>query len=224
MIPPLAPAPAAVLIPCRDRHGAPLELPGDLALPDDPRGLVIFAHGSGSGRTSPRNRFVAGVLHEAGLATLLFDLLTPLEAEERGNVFDIDLLSDRLGEAVRWAASQAATASLPVGLFGASTGAAAALRTAAAERRVTAVVSRGGRPDLAGPSLRHVRVPVLLVVGSLDEDVLELNRRALDHLGGAKQLSIVRGASHLFEEEGTLAEAARLAAEWFRRYLAPPPG
>lgn len=223
MIPPLAPAPSAVPIPSRDRHGAPLELPGDLALPDDPRGLVLFAHGSGSGRSSPRNRFVAGVLHEAGVGTLLFDLLTPLEAEERINVFDIDLLASRLQDAIHWATSQAGTTALPLGLFGASTGAAAALRAAADERRVAAVVSRGGRPDLAGPALGHVRVPVLLIVGSLDEDVLELNRRALDHLGGAKQLSVVRGAGHLFEEEGTLAEAARLAAEWFRRFLVPPP-
>ena len=214
---------STIAIPCRDRAGAPLDLAATLALPDDPHGVVVFAHGSGSGQTSPRNRFVAGVLREAGLATLLVDLLTPLEAEDRGNVFDIDLLAERLLGALAWLASHAATATLPIGLFGASTGAAAALVAASRERRVAAVVSRGGRADLAGAALARVHVPVLLLVGSRDEDVLELNRRALDHLGGERQLAIVRGASHLFEEEGTLAEAARLAAEWFRRYLRAVP-
>jgi len=212
-----------VAIPARSRRGAPLDLPGSLAIPDDPRGIVLFAHGSGSGRQSPRNRLVAGVLHEGGLATLLFDLLTPEESAERVNVFDIDLLAERLLDALRFVSGRPDVATLPLGVFGASTGAAAGLVAAARERRVRAVVSRGGRPDLAGPCLAKVHVPALLIVGSLDEDVLELNRRALDHLGGAKQLSVIRGASHLFEEEGTLAEAARLAAEWFRRYLLPAP-
>jgi len=221
MIPAVTPPETAVAIGARDRAGGPIELPGILAVPDDPRGIVLFAHGSGSGRTSPRNRLVAGVLHAEGLATLLLDLLTGAEADDRGNVFDIDLLAERLLAALAWTTSHAATASLPIGLFGASTGAAAALVAAARERRVAAVVSRGGRPDLAGAALPHVRVPVLLVVGSLDEDVLELNRRALDHLTGERHLAIVRGAGHLFEEEGTLAEVARLAAEWFRRYLRP---
>ena len=214
---------STIAIPCRDRAGAPLDLAATLALPDDPHGVVVFAHGSGSGQTSPRNRFVADVLRGAGLATLLVDLLTPLEAEDRGNVFDIDLLAERLLGALAWLASHAATATLPIGLFGASTGAAAALVAASRERRVAAVVSRGGRADLAGAALARVHVPVLLLVGSRDEDVLELNRRALDHLGGERQLVVVRGASHLFEEEGTLAEAARLAAEWFRRYLRAVP-
>lgn len=212
-----------VAVPAMSREGTPLDLPATLAIPDDAHGIVVFAHGSGSGRGSPRNRLVAGVLHEGGLATLLVDLLTPEEAGARANVFDIDLLAERLGGAVRFVLGRETTASLPLGLFGASTGAAAALVAAAGEPRVRAVVSRGGRPDLAGACLAKVHVPVLLLVGSLDEDVLELNRRAVDHLAGTKQLSIIRGASHLFEEEGTLAEVARQAAEWFRRYLVRAP-
>ena len=212
---------ASVAIPCRGKAGETLELPGEFALPEQARGIVLFAHGSGSGRLSPRNRFVAEILHEANLATLLFDLLTPQEAEDRGNVFDIDLLAERLLAGIGWVASRESTARLPLGLFGASTGAAAALVAAARSRRVSAVVSRGGRPDLANAALSRVHVPVLLIVGALDVDVLKLNRRAIEHLASERQLQIVRGASHLFEEEGTLADVARLAAEWFRRYLPP---
>lgn len=212
---------ARIAIPCRSRAGELLELPGTLAIPENARGIVLFAHGSGSGRTSPRNGFVAAVLHEAGFATLLMDLLTPIEAENRGNLFDIDLLAERLLVGIGWIGMHGATAALPLGLFGASTGAGAALVAASRCRRVRAVVSRGGRPDLANSALSKVHVPVLLVVGGLDGDVLELNRRALDHLVAERQLQVVRGASHLFEEEGALAEVARLAAEWFRRYLVP---
>lgn len=223
MSPSVEPGAIEVVVPAMSRAGAPLDLPATLAIPDDAHGIVVFAHGSGSGRGSPRDRLVAGVLHEGGLATLLVDLLTPEEAGERANVFDIDFLAERLWNAVRFALGRERTAGLPLGLFGASTGAAAALVAAAREPRVRAVVSRGGRPDLAASRLAEVHVPVLLLVGSLDEDVLELNRRALDHLAGTKHLSIIRGASHLFEEEGTLAEVARQAAEWFRRFLVRAP-
>ena len=212
-----------VSIPAIGAKGAALTLPGRLCLPAPPTGIVLFAHGSGSSRSSPRNAFVASVLHESWIGTLLFDLLTEQEATDRVNVFDVALLAERLLAAVRFVAGLEQTRHLPLGLFGASTGAAAALVAASRERRVAAVVSRGGRADLAGAALARVHVPVLLLVGSRDEDVLELNRRALDHLGGERQLVVVRGASHLFEEEGTLAEAARLAAEWFRRYLRAVP-
>lgn len=195
-------------------------LPGHLTIPPEADSVVVFAHGSGSGRHSPRNQFVAGVLNRAGLATLLFDLLTEDEAADRANIFDIDLLARRLLDASAWAASQSATATLPLGLFGASTGAAAALVAAAREPRVRAVVSRGGRPDLAGDSLPLVGAPTLLIVGSLDVEVLELNRAALAALRCTKDLAVVPGASHLFEEPGTLDEVARLAADWFSRYLA----
>lgn len=194
-------------------------LTGTLVIPERAEGLVLFAHGSGSGRHSPRNRLVAEVLNRAGLATLLFDLLTEPEAADRANVFDIDLLGRRLLVAAAWAGSEHATASLPLGLFGASTGAAAALVAAAREPRVGAVVSRGGRPDLAGDSLPRVRAPTLLIVGSLDTEVLALNRAALAALRCTKDLAVVPGASHLFEEPGTLDEAARLAADWFSRHL-----
>ncbi len=212
-----------VAIRCRSRRGESLELPGRLFLPGDPRGIVLFAHGSGSSRASPRNLAVAGVLHEESLGTLLFDLLTPSEADDRGNVFDIDLLAERLLAAIGYLTGSEATAALPIGVFGASTGAAAALVAASREPRVRAVVSRGGRPDLAGPALGEVHVPTLLIVGSRDEDVLELNRRALSHLQCEHQIVVLRGASHLFEEAGTLDEVAKLAAEWFRRYLVPHP-
>ncbi len=192
-----------------------------LVVPGDARGVVLFAHGSGSSRFSPRNRYVAGVLEEAGLATLLVDLLTG--AEERVDVrtrehrFDIGLLSGRVESAVDWAAGL----ELPVGLFGASTGAAAAL-VAAARRpeAVRAVVSRGGRPDLAGPALGDVRAPTLLVVGGGDEAVLDLNRRAEEAMTGAEtRLEVVRGATHLFEERGALERVSGLARDWFRRHL-----
>jgi putative phosphoribosyl transferase len=185
--------------------------------------VVIFAHGSGSSRHSPRNRRVAATLNEHGLATLLLDLLTPDEEHERANVFDVELLAGRLVTATRMVRADAELASLKAGYFGASTGAAAAL-WAAAELgdEVGAVVSRGGRPDLAVSRLANVRAPVLLIVGERDEIVLDLNREAQRRLGGPSQLSIVPGATHLFEEPGALDAVARQAAEWFERHLAPP--
>lgn len=213
----------SVAIPATTPEGAAIALAGILRVPERARGVVVFAHGSGSGLDSPRNRLVAATIERLGIATLLFDLLTAEEGADRAAVFDIPLLADRLGAAVGWVAARPATASLPIGLFGASTGAAAALVVAARDARVAAVVSRGGRADLAGAALPRVHVPTLLVVGSRDEEVLELNRRALWHLGGQKDLALVRGATHLFEEAGALAEVASLAAEWFRRYLTPLP-
>lgn len=206
-------------IPVRESGGAMIELPGRLCLPEPAVGLVIFAHGSGSSRSSPRSSRVAAVLHQAWLATLRFDLLSEQEATDRVNVFDIGLLADRLGAAIATVARRESTCRLPLGLFGASTGAAAALVAAAAEPRVAAVVSRGGRPDLAGVSLPRVRAPTLLVVGGADEEVLALNRAALARLTCEKRLDIVAGATHLFEEAGALEEVSRLAAEWFSRHL-----
>jgi dienelactone hydrolase len=199
--------------------GHPLDLPGRLALPASARGLVLFAHGSGSSRFSPRNQHVASVLHESWIGTLLFDLLTEQEAADRVNVFDVGLLGERLSAAIAFVRSQDHTARLPLGLFGASTGAAAALVAAAHDPGIAAVVSRGGRPDMAGASLARVHCPTLLIVGGRDEEVLALNRLALEHLAGEKQLAVIPGATHLFEEPGTLDEAARLAAEWFARHL-----
>jgi putative phosphoribosyl transferase len=197
-------------------------LKGHLHLPEPAAAVVVFAHGSGSGRHSPRNRFVAAVLYEAGLGTLLLDLLTPEEELDRANVFDIALLADRLSAVTTWLGSRPDTASCRVGYFGASTGAGAALHAAAgAGAQIAAVVSRGGRPDLAGPCLADVRAPTLLIVGSADEAVLELNLRAQAMLRCPNQLVVVEGATHLFEEPGTLAEAANLAAGWFTRYLLP---
>jgi putative phosphoribosyl transferase len=210
---------AEITIPATGRSGRPLALPGSLAIPPDPVGMVIFAHGSGSSRTSPRNAHVASRLNEAFLATLLFDLLTPQEAEDSLNVFDIGLLADRLCAAITAVASQQPTAALAIGLFGASTGAAAALVAAAQEPRVAAVVSRGGRPDLAGPALRRVHAPTLLLVGDRDDDVLALNRRALAEMQCQKGLTLIPGASHLFEEAGTLDDVAAHACEWFCRHL-----
>ena len=197
-----------------------LDLPGELEGPPDPSGIVVFAHGSGSSRLSPRNRRVALALHEVGLATLLLDLLTPEEALDRRNVFDVDLLADRLAEAAAWASSLPGMEEVPVGLFGASTGAAAALR-AAADRPllVEAVVSRGGRPDLAGDALAFVFAPTLLIVGGADREVLTLNRLALERLGGHAALEVVDGAGHLFEEPGALEQVAELGGAWFRRHL-----
>ena len=200
-------------------------LEGDLAIPEGGGGVVLFAHGTGSGRHSPRNRLVAEVLRGAGLATLLLDLLT--EEEERADQltghlrFDIGLLASRLAAARGWLGGQPDTETLQVGYFGASTGAGAAL-VAAAEQPVGAVVSRGGRPDLAGDALERVTAPTLLIVGSLDAPVLDMNREALDRLRSQKELRVVEGASHLFEEPGTLEEVAALAREWFRSHLAPP--
>lgn len=195
-------------------------LEGDLALPAPAAGVVLFAHGSGSSRHSPRNRHVAGVLQQAGLATLLVDLLTADEEEvdlrTRRLRFDIGLLADRLVGLVDWLRSRPSTADLPVGLFGASTGGGAAL-VAASERpaSVAAVVSRGGRPDIAGAALRRVEAPTLFIVGGLDTPVIALNRQAFDELPGEKRLEIVPGAGHLFEEPGTLEEVAGLARGWF---------
>jgi putative phosphoribosyl transferase len=208
-----------VLVSAAGRKGETIELPGRLCLPAPPTALVLFAHGSGSSRTSPRNSQVAAVLHESWIGTLLFDLLTAQEATDRVNVFDVPLLAARLLAAVRFVTELDQTRHLSLGLFGASTGAAAALVAATREPRVRAVVSRGGRPDLAGPRLRAVTAPTLLVVGGDDTDVLALNRKALTMLECEKHLAVVAGASHLFEEPGTLEEAARLAAEWFARYL-----
>jgi putative phosphoribosyl transferase len=196
-------------------------LPGEFTVPSDAAGIAVFAHGSGSGRLSPRNVAVARALNGRGIATLLFDLLTPAEADDRGKVFDIDLLSERLEDAVRWAmARRPEEVSLPVGLFGASTGAAAALVVAARlSTEVAAVVSRGGRPDLTGPVLESVTSPTLLIVGGEDPEVLELNRQALRSLRGEKRLEVILGAGHLFEEPGALERVAELAADWFLRHF-----
>ncbi len=201
-----------------------VQLEGDLVAPPAALGGVLFAHGSGSSRHSPRNRYVAAELQAAGLATLLLDLLTAEEEAvdaRTGHLrFDIGLLAARLGAAIDWLGDQPATRTLPVGLFGASTGGGAAL-VAAADRpeRVAAIVSRGGRPDLAGPALGHVRAPTLLIVGENDAPVIELNRGAMTHLRAVTRLEIVPGATHLFEEPGTLERVAELAREWFQRYL-----
>jgi putative phosphoribosyl transferase len=198
-------------------------LDGALALPAEPRGIVLFAHGSGSSRHSPRNAFVAGVLQSAGIATLLFDLLTAFEDRTYETRFDIALLTRRLLAASDWVDRDARTARLPVGYFGASTGAAAALQAAGARgARIAAVVSRGGRPDLAGAeALRLVTAPTLLVVGGYDDVVIGLNRAAYAELRCEKSLVIVPGATHLFEEPGTLEAAAGAARDWFVRCLAP---
>jgi putative phosphoribosyl transferase len=198
---------------------------GDLTVPADAPGVVVFAHGSGSSRHSPRNRMVAAELHRRGLATLLMDLLTPAEeTQDRQTAalrFDIGLLAERLQAAAGWLAAQPQTGRLPLGYFGASTGAAAALVAAAREPdRVAAVVSRGGRPDLAGEALPTVRAPTLLIVGGHDTQVLELNREAAARMpGAAPHLEVVPGATHLFDEPGTLEQVAHLAGEWFTRHL-----
>jgi len=197
-----------------------VDLPGDLTLPPDPTGVVAFAHGSGSSRLSPRNRRVAASLVDAGLGTLLFDLLVPGEELDRANVFDIPLLAGRLLAATRWLREAPGTAALPLGYFGASTGAAAALWAAAeAQDEVGAVVSRGGRPDLAGERLALVGAPTLLIVGGADEVVLELNREAMRLLRCERELVVVPGATHLFEEPGTLDAMAVEAKRWFVQHL-----
>jgi dienelactone hydrolase len=198
-------------------------LHGDLTLPAQVEGLVIFAHGSGSSRHSPRNRFVAEQLNTAGLGTLLMDLLT--QDEERVDDvtrelrFDIGLLARRVAQVVRWAKNQPELAEVKIGLFGSSTGAAAALVAAADSRDVAAVVSRGGRPDLAGDALRRVTCPTLLIVGGFDDVVIELNEEAKARMVCPTELVIVPGATHLFEEAGTLEQVAKLASAWFVRYL-----
>jgi putative phosphoribosyl transferase len=196
-------------------------LPGTLAVPPHPAGVVLFAHGSGSSRLSPRNRLVADRLFAAGVGSLLFDLLTEAEAESRAAVFDIPLLAERLRQATTWVTANPATRGLALGYFGASTGGAAALVAAAGDARIRAVVSRGGRPDLAGDALRLVRAPTLLIVGGADPVVIELNASALQQLGGPKEMIVVPRATHLFDEPGTLEAVATHAAEWFRHYLQP---
>lgn len=201
-----------------DAPGVSLE--GNLSCPPGAKACVIFAHGSGSSRFSPRNRAVAAALQAEGFATLLFDLLSEAEAADRANVFDIALLAARVGLAVQAARRIPATAGLPIGLFGASTGAAAALWAAAdLPDAIGAVVSRGGRPDLAGAKLPEVRAPTLLIVGGKDEQVIALNQTALRQLACPAEVQIVPGATHLFEEPGTLEAVTRLAAGWFHRNL-----
>lgn len=200
------------------------ELNGRLSVPPKPPGIVVFAHGSGSSRLSPRNQQVASVLQEAGFGTLLFDLLTEREgvtdARSADYRFDIPLLGQRLVTATDWLRQQEAVRTLDIGYFGASTGAAAAL-TAAAERpeAVAAVVSRGGRPDLVGEALERVTAPTLLIVGDLDAPVIGMNQAARDRLGGVTELVLVQGATHLFEEHGAMEQVTRLAERWFRRHL-----
>ena len=194
---------------------APLGLPGTLVHPAAGQGVVLFAHGSGSSRLSPRNRLVAERLQRSGLGTLLFDLLQPEEADNRTNVFDISSLAERLALATDWVCSQELR-DVPVGYFGASTGAAAALVAETLTRhRIAAVVSRGGRPDLAGVALPRVRAPTLLIVGGDDHGVIELNEEALTHLTCEKHMAVVPGAGHLFEEPGTLDQVVTLARDWF---------
>jgi putative phosphoribosyl transferase len=197
-----------------------LRLAGHLSVPERPLGIVVFAHGSGSSRHSPRNRFVAAVLTQGGLATLLFDLLSVEEELDRSNVFDIELLADRLVAATRWVRAQPGLGDLPIGYFGASTGAAAALAAAAEpDADIAAVVSRGGRPDLAAACLGNVRAPTLLIVGGADEAVLALNRDVQDELRCDNRLLVVEGATHLFEEPGTLEQVAEAARDWFVRHM-----
>lgn len=198
----------------------PQALDGDLTVPPDAEALIVFAHGSGSSRRSPRNQQVAQALNEQGLATLLFDLLRPEEAADRENVFEITLLGSRMVEAIDWIGRRPSLAALPIGLFGASTGAAGAL-VAAAQRpdRVFAVVSRGGRPDLAKPALAKVQAPTLLIVGGADKEVLLLNKQAQAQMGAHCELAIVPGATHLFEERGALERVTDLAFNWFSGQL-----
>ena len=219
------PRPEEIDVTALDEHEITIDaagatLPGRLAVPADPRGLVVFAHGSGSSRHSPRNRFVAGILEQAGLATLLIDLLTDDEAADRANVFDIELLGGRVGAVAAGARADERLRHVRLGLFGASTGAAAALVAAAsADADVAAVVSRGGRPDLAGDHLRRVTAPTLLIVGGRDTQVLALNQDAARLLRAEHRLEVVPGATHLFEEPGTLEAAADLARDWFVTHL-----
>ncbi len=218
-----APVTHEVRIACGD-----IWLHGDLTLPANFRGLVLFAHGSGSGRHSARNRQVAQALRHAGMATLLFDLLTAQEEQvdlhTREHRFDIALLTRRMQDATAWAMAQTGLQQAPIGYFGASTGSAAALIAAARlGHRISAVVSRGGRPDLAGPvALAAVTAPTLLIVGGADHEVITLNQQAFAHLQCDKELAIVPGATHLFEERGTLEQVAELATAWFTAHLAPP--
>ncbi|RVX46935.1 dienelactone hydrolase family protein [Nonomuraea polychroma] len=196
---------------------------GDLIVPDAAQGIVVFVHGSGSSRFSPRNRYVASTLNQAGLGTLLFDLLTPEEETDRANVFDIGLLAERLLERTSWVREQPEAKDLPIGYFGASTGAAAALWAAAEpDNAIAAIVSRGGRPDLAGPRLAAVRAPTLLIVGGRDPVVVELNEEAQRRLRAESRLTIVPGATHLFEEPGALDAVAEHARDWFATHFSAP--
>jgi putative phosphoribosyl transferase len=206
-------------------HAGRAVLHGNLNIPENASALVLFAHGSGSSRHSPRNRFVARTLNEAGLATLLFDLLTPeeeaIDMQTREHRFNIDLLAVRLGHATKWAKQQQETSNLRVGYFGSSTGAAAALVAAAdVLEDIAALVSRGGRPDLANAALAKVRAPTLLIVGGKDEIVIQLNEQARDKLQCEVKLEIIPGATHLFEEQGALENVADLASQWFVNHLA----
>lgn len=202
-------------IPCGN-----VKLTGNLDVPQPYSGIVIFAHGSGSSRFSPRNQFVAKSLQNKGIATLLFDLLTPKEDENYGNRFNISLLSDRLYEVAQWLIQKKEFQNQLIGFFGASTGAAAALMAAARlEKKVAAIVSRGGRPDLAKEVLHQIRCPTLFIVGEEDEEVLELNQLALQEIRGPKELHVVPEATHLFEEPGALEEVTQEATEWFQKYL-----
>lgn len=205
-------------------QAGPVRLAGDLTVPDGARGFVMFAHGSGSSRFSPRNRFVATVLNQAGLGTLLFDLLTVREEADRANVFDIELLARRLVDTTTWLRARAQVSGLRMGYLGAGTGAAAALWAAAEpDSGVAAIVSRGGRPDLAGPRLSFVTAPTLLIVGARDERVLRLNREAQALMRCESRLAVVPGATHLFQEPGALEAVAELAGTWFLAHLAPIP-
>jgi putative phosphoribosyl transferase len=203
----------------REVEIGPLALKGLLGAPEKASALVVFAHGSGSGRLSPRNNYVAEALRKSGLATLLLDLLTPEEEVRRSNVFDIPLLATRLSLATAWAREQAEISRLPIGYFGASTGAGAALVAAADNDGIFAVVSRGGRPDLAGDALERVRAPTLLIVGGHDYPVIGLNREAQQKLKVESELVIVPGATHLFEEPGTLDQVIAHASRWFLTHL-----
>jgi len=197
-----------------------IELKGDLIIPDKAQSIIVFAHGSGSSRLSPRNNYVAGVLNQAGFATLLFDLLSEEEDKYYENRFDIELLIERLGAVNNWLKDKEETKNLKIGYFGASTGAAAALGVVS-EFKINkgAIVSRGGRPDLAGNLLGDVKIPCLFIVGGDDRDVIELNRQSMEKMNCVKKLDIIPGATHLFAEEGKLEEVAELVLRWFKKYL-----
>jgi putative phosphoribosyl transferase len=211
-------SPTSVRIPAE-----PVVLDGLLDVPSGAAGIVLFAHGSGSSRLSPRNTYVARELRRAGIGTLLFDLLTDEESEDRALVFDVEFLARRLRAATAWVRGRPGTSALRVGYFGASTGAAAALIAAADDAAIAAVVSRGGRPDLAAPLLPRVQAPTLLIVGGDDVPVIAMNEDALRRLRCEKRLAIVPGATHLFEEPGTLEEVVRLATDWFRDHFRQTP-
>ena len=198
-----------------------IHIEGMLELPNNAQGIVLFAHGSGSSRHSPRNNYVARILHSGGMGTLLMDLLTPEEDMDDETRFDIPLLTRRLLASTDWLQTQHRLNQLPIGYFGASTGAAAALQAAAAPgNKISAVVSRGGRPDMAGAdALSRVNAPTLLLIGGLDDIVIELNQEAFSHMHCTKHISIIPGASHLFEEPGTLEKVAKIASDWFKHYL-----